>query len=82
VEKFLQAVDGMEARRRRVTRAALIAALCAVGYAWYHFVYCLPKIEYNRVHPYTSWIPITGATRQPRLRRRSSPPPSAAGRSQ
>jgi hypothetical protein len=59
VEKFLQAVDGMEARRRRVTRAALIAALCAVGYAWYHFVYCLPKIEYNRVHPYTSWIPIT-----------------------
>ncbi|EFN56845.1 hypothetical protein CHLNCDRAFT_35000 [Chlorella variabilis] len=60
VEKFLQAVDGMEAHRRRATRAVLISLFCAVGYAWYHFVYLLPKVEYNRIHPYTSWIPITG----------------------
>lgn len=59
IEKFLQAVDTMEVKRRRVTRAVLIGLFCSIGYAWYHFVYCLPKVEYNKVHPYTSWIPIT-----------------------
>lgn len=37
----------------------LHAVTLALFATWYHFIYLLPKREYNRVHPYTSWIPIT-----------------------
>ena len=38
---------------------SLLAGTLAVLAAWYQNIYMLPKIEYNKVHPYTSWIPIT-----------------------
>ena len=111
---MLATIDGMEARRRRITRTALLAGeppppraasaaavsaaagwgvplcvrvsppppplpplhpltahhcmhglaaaavLLAVGATWYTYVYCLPQRQYNALHPYTSWIPITG----------------------
>ena len=44
---------------RAGARAAVLAACAAVGAAWYHRVYQLPKLEYNAVHPYTSWIPLS-----------------------
>lgn len=121
-DKLLQAIDGLEARRRRMVRVAIVAGsspaglpppiclgrascacaaglrstlaglpLCmpsshtqrghnqplpplhpahlartphgaaalAVGAVWYSHVYVLPKREYNVLHPYTSWIPIS-----------------------
>ena len=34
--------------------------VCGVfGTYYYNHIYVLPKLEYNVVHPYTSWIPLT-----------------------
>ena len=40
-------------------RCVFTAVTLALFAVWYHYIYLLPKREYNRVHPYTSWIPIT-----------------------
>eukprot|EP00887_Chlorella_sp_A99_P001181 scaffold14.g1181.t1 len=55
----LKAIDDMEGRRRRLTRALIAAAAVGVGLLWYRHIYLLPKKQYNAIHPYTSWIPIT-----------------------
>ncbi|KAI7846308.1 hypothetical protein COHA_000145 [Chlorella ohadii] len=59
IERFLKAVDSMGTKLRCATRAVLVAVFVGIGLTWYQYVYLLPKAEYNRVHPYTSWIPIT-----------------------
>ncbi|GAB4818564.1 hypothetical protein N2152v2_005610 [Parachlorella kessleri] len=58
-DKFLQRVDSMQPALRRAVRAGMMAGALLVGYVWYTHVYTLPKLEYNKLHPYTSWIPIT-----------------------
>ena len=35
------------------------AGTLGVLYVWGRMVYLKPKGEYNALHPYTSWIPIT-----------------------
>lgn len=49
----------MPTARKWTVRAALVAICVGLGQLWYEHVYVLPKLEYNRLHPYTSWIPIT-----------------------
>lgn len=40
--------------------AAESTTVCGViGTYYYNHIYVLPKLEYNVVHPYTSWIPLT-----------------------
>ena len=58
-EKALKALDELPAFSRRLGRAILVAVTLGIGALWYHKVYLLPKLEYNVLHPYTSWIPIT-----------------------
>lgn len=55
----LRALDEMPLARRITLRSALLAAASVCGYFYYTLIYCLPKAEYNAVHPFTSWIPIT-----------------------
>ena len=59
IEAAWKAIDSLPDARRLSVRAAIVAATATAGYVWYTQVYSLPKLEYNAVHPYTSWIPLT-----------------------
>jgi hypothetical protein len=56
---FLNWID----KRRTPTKVAMqttIAGATLLVLYWYHENYfILPALEYNKIHPYTSWIPIT-----------------------
>lgn len=57
-------LKGLEEPSVGVLKRTLIRGLMIVGavgtfYVWYLRVFSLPKLEYNALHPYTSWIPIT-----------------------
>ncbi|KAL2629891.1 hypothetical protein R1flu_014577 [Riccia fluitans] len=59
VEKWLEKLEEMEYQGRVAVKTVIVSVTLVVGYLWYEHVYCLDKKEYNRLHPYTSWIPIT-----------------------
>jgi N-acetylneuraminate 9-O-acetyltransferase len=52
-------IDKLAPRARWVVRCVVLAAVAAVLYVYTHSVFLRPKREYNALHPYTSWIPIT-----------------------
>ncbi|EOD38039.1 hypothetical protein EMIHUDRAFT_97935 [Emiliania huxleyi CCMP1516] len=59
-DRQLQAIEDLPSGKRALAKAAVIGGALAVG-GWYvhtYFLFLRPKREYNKVHPYTSWIPI------------------------
>jgi N-acetylneuraminate 9-O-acetyltransferase len=60
LDAWLKKVDAEPPRKRRAIRSALAGASIVALVLWYKLVFRLPKLEYNVLHPYTSWIPITG----------------------
>jgi hypothetical protein len=52
--------DPTKTRGRRWAERLIVLFLALASWAvYYKTIYTLPKLEYNRVHPYTSWIPLT-----------------------
>ncbi|KXZ54075.1 hypothetical protein GPECTOR_5g181 [Gonium pectorale] len=55
----LKAIDEMPAIKRFTVRSVILSACGVIGWYYYIHIYCLEKYDYNAIHPYTSWIPIT-----------------------
>lgn len=58
-EKALSWLDEINQQTATIIRSVIVAVCVGLGSLYYTHIYCLPKLEYNAVHPYTSWIPIT-----------------------
>ena len=57
-DRQLQQLEELPSARQTMYKAALVGGTLAVGTWWTVSVFLLPKRDYNKLHPFTSFIPI------------------------
>jgi hypothetical protein len=59
LESCWKYVEELSPIKRLAARVGIVAVSLTLAQQWYTRVFTLPKLEYNAVHPYTSWIPLS-----------------------
>jgi hypothetical protein len=54
--RFSVAIESLEASKRTMMKLAVFGVTFGLGAYWYVNYFALPKRQYNKVHPYTSFI--------------------------
>ena len=54
----LMEMEALKGANRTAAKLAVLGATLGLGYYWYAHYFALKKRDYNKVHPYTSFIPI------------------------
>eukprot|EP00667_Euglena_gracilis_P010834 EG_transcript_11052 len=58
-DAFLEWLDTRPFFTQYTIKALVVAVCLMLGHRWYTSVFALKKLEYNQLHPFTSFIPIT-----------------------
>jgi len=59
VDALFVKIDSMPTQTGRMIKAGILGACGVALYVYCEYVFFLPKKQYNKLHPYTSFIPIT-----------------------
>jgi N-acetylneuraminate 9-O-acetyltransferase len=59
LSSWLETTSNTSRWKRNLARSMTAVVALAAGGAWFQAIGSLPKLQYNRLHPFTSWVPIT-----------------------
>lgn len=59
IESSWAKIDSLGSSASNLCRMAILLCCLVLLFIWYTYVYTLEKLEYNLLHPYTSWVPIS-----------------------